>query len=699
MSKNIYLASSQKGSGKSVVGLGLMNSLRGVVTNVGYFKPVGEKYNNKDKFDKESFMIKEIFNIDDELKYINPISIKELNNFISDEENELFFQNIRESYAQIEKDKDIVIIDGCDNTGLASILEFDINIDIANNLDAGVLLVEDGRNKSIDEIVSDVIGGRDAFKEQASDFLGVIVNKVDIEQLSNIEKNLKNILKKKNIDLLGVVPYDNVLSKPRLYDIGRSLGAKILFGDDYLSNIATETVITSMAFENALKYLKDGSLIITGGDRTEILLGSFISYISPAYPNISGIVLTGGLMPNESIIKLIGNLSNFSFPILSVEINTLKTANIINSLDVHITIDDKQKIEIAESLVYKYVDIDKIKSKLEVKKIKKRTPDIFKYELIERARSNKKCIVLPEGSDERTLMAVRRVRAREIADIILLGDKDSILKKARDIDLILDSGVEIIDPIKSPKLEAFVNEYMEIRKHKHCTIDIANDLMQDPIYFGTMMVYNGDVDGLVSGAVHTTRHTIKPAFEIIKTQKNISVASSIFFMCLKDNVLVYGDCAINPNPNAEELAVIAISSADTAKAFGIEPYVALLSYSTGVSGKGPEVDKVKEATEIAKSRRSDLFIEGPIQYDAAVDMDVASVKLPNSKVAGRASVLIFPDLNTGNNTYKAVQRSSGSVAIGPVIQGLNKPVNDLSRGCLVEDIIYTIAITAIQAQV
>jgi phosphate acetyltransferase len=471
-----------------------------------------------------------------------------------------------------------------------------------------------------------------------------------------------------------------------------------LFGQDYLSHIAIETIITSMRFDNAIKYIHDGTLIVTGGDRTEILIGCIASFISPSCPNISGIVLTGGLIPNDNIMKLIGTLYELPLPIFSVKCNTIEAVNTINSLVVHISSNDIQKIDIAKSMVYRHVDYEKINDKLKLEKIRKRTPDIFKYEILEMARSKKKRIVLPEGVDDRTLKAAVWARERGIADIILLGDKDMIVKRVAALGLKLDSEIGIINPSESEKFEDYVTTYYELRKHKHYTMDIARDRMQDTIYYGTMMIYKGEADGLVAGAVHTTQQTIRPAFEIIKTKPDIKNASSIFLMCLKDRVLVYGDCAIIPIPTAEQLSDIAITSANTAKNFGIDPYIAMLSYSTGKSGKGPEVDKVRDATRMARQKRPDLLIEGPIQYDAAIDPVVARIKLPDSKVAGKATVFIFPDLNTGNNTYKAVQRSSGAIAIGPIIQGLKKPVNDLSRGCLVDDIVYTIAITAIQAQ-
>ncbi len=698
MAKNIYLASISPNSGKSIICLGLINALKGIVTNVGYYKPIGQKFRKNESYDKISMMIKNTFDIEDELKHINPVSIKELNHYIANNNQETFFQKVQKTYMKVEKNKDIVMIDGTDYVGMKSAFEFDINADIANNLNASVILVEDGYGKSIDEISSGVFAGKDSFDEQSCDFLGIIVNKIEVERYSEVDHDLRKILGKRKIDYLGTVPCDSILPRPRLYDIARSLDAEILFGKDHLSNIATETIIASMSFENALKYIHDGSLIITGGDRNEILLGCITSMSSSSYPNISGIVLTGGLLPNDNIMKLIGSLSDLPLSIFSVKHSTIETINKINSLVVHVSSDDYQKIDIAKSLVNKYVDYEKINDYLNIEKIRKRTPEIFKYEILERARSQKKRIVLPEGDEERTLKAAVWVRDREIADIILLGDKNMIRKKAAFFGLEIGNGVDIIDPNESEKFDDYVKTYYELRKHKHYTMDIAQDRMQDTIYYGTMMVYKGDADGLVSGAANTTQHTIRPAFEIIKTKPNIANASSIFLMCLKDRVLVYGDCAIIPIPTAEQLSDIAITSADTPKNFGIDPYIAMLSYSTGKSGKGPEVDKVREATEIARSKRPDLLIEGPIQYDAAIDPDVARIKLPDSKVAGKATVFIFPDLNTGNNTYKAVQRSSGAIAIGPVMQGLKKPVNDLSRGCLVEDIVYTIAISVIQAQ-
>jgi phosphate acetyltransferase len=324
---------------------------------------------------------------------------------------------------------------------------------------------------------------------------------------------------------------------------------------------------------------------------------------------------------------------------------------------------------------------------------------MFQYNLLKRAQKIRKHIVLPEGTDERILLAAARLKVLDVVDITLLGSKSQIREKIKELGISMNlEKVNIIDPVSSSKFEDYANTFYELRKHKNINLNMARDIMQDVSFYGTMMVYKGDADGMVSGAVNTTQHTIRPALQFIKTKPNVSVVSSVFFMCLDDRVSVFGDCAINPNPTAEQLAEIAISSADSSAAFGIEPKVAMLSYSSGSSGSGADVDKVRKATEIVKQLRPDIKIEGPIQYDAAVDIKIGKKKMPNSKVAGEASVLIFPDLNTGNNTYKAVQRETGAIAIGPMLQGLNKPVNDLSRGCTVDDIFNTVIITAIQAQ-
>jgi len=452
-----------------------------------------------------------------------------------------------------------------------------------------------------------------------------------------------------------------------------------------------------MTISNAIERFTDGILIITPGDREDMLLAAMVSSVATTYPNISGIVLCGGLEPSDPIKKLLGGLSGFNIPILQVPWDTFETTVRISNLQVSLYAGDTEKIESVFRDIQRYVRRDEVFHLFDSKRAPKTTPIVFLHGLIERAQHLRRCIVMPEGDEPRTLKAVSRVLADSVADIVLLGDENAIREAANRSDARIERA-KIINPVQSKSLDRYAETYYQLRKHKGISEDQARDTMTDPIFFGTMMVHLGDAQGLVSGAVHTTRHTISPAFQIIKTKPGISIVSSVFFMCLEDRVLVYGDCAVNPNPSAQELAEIAISSAQTARAFGFEPLIAMLSYSTGESGVGPEVEQIKEATKLVKEHASDLKVEGPIQYDAAISPDTAKTKLPESLVAGKANVFIFPDLNSGNTAYKAVQRSAHALAVGPVLQGLNKPVNDLSRGCSVEDIVYTIAITAIQAQ-
>jgi len=464
-----------------------------------------------------------------------------------------------------------------------------------------------------------------------------------------------------------------------------------------LKRVVRQSKIAAMKLENFLEHIDDGDLIIVPGDRADIIVGSIATIQSRNYPNIAGLLLTGGLTPNRAVKNLFEGFNEFPMPILSVNDDTFTTALKVNNVPAVITAKSERKIALAQGLFSSNVDIKTIEEKIQLVSSETVTPMMFEYNLFERARSNRKKIVLPESEDERILRATEILLRRDVVDIVLLGVKEEIEYRSTSLGLDI-SGAEIICPCESPLMDEFVETFYELRKKKGLTIEAAKDAMSHVTYFATMMVHMGYADGMVSGAVNTTGDTIRPALQIIKTKPGISTVSSIFFMCLDTKVLVYGDCAVNQDPNADELAQIAISSADTAKMFGIEPKVAMLSYSTGSSGHGEDVEKVRLAANIAQKARPDLLIEGPIQYDAAVDLKVGKTKLPDSKVAGQASIFIFPDLNTGNNTYKAVQRSSGAVAIGPVLQGLKKPVNDLSRGCLVADIVNTVAITVIQAQ-
>ena len=455
-------------------------------------------------------------------------------------------------------------------------------------------------------------------------------------------------------------------------------------------------LVAGMTAEHVVERLTEGAAVITPGDRSDVVLAVASAHAAEGFPSLSAIILNGGMALHRSIAKLVTGLG-LRLPIVATDLGTFETASAVAEARGRVTATSQRKIDTAIALMDRHVDIADLLERLAIPIPTVTTPQMFTYQLMERARADRKRIVLPEGDDDRILRAAGRLLRRGVAELTILGEESAVRSRAAELGVDL-SAATVLNPRTSELCDKFADQYAELRKKKGVSLEQAREIIHDVSYFGTMLVHNGIVDGMVSGAAHTTAHTVRPAFEIIKTQPDVSTVSSIFLMCLADRVLAYGDCAIVPDPTAEQLADIAISSARTAAQFGIEPRVAMLSYSTGTSGSGSGVEKVRTATELVRQRDPELMVEGPIQYDAAVDPTVAAAKMPDSEVAGRATVLIFPDLNTGNNTYKAVQRSAGAVAIGPVLQGLNKPVNDLSRGALVEDIVNTVAITAIQAQ-
>lgn len=693
--KNIYISATEPRSGKSAVALGLTKILGESTNKIGYIKPIGRGAHGGE--DSDVTLVKELLGLKVPAEMISPLGMDEAKTYIASGNTDGLLTRILRSAHSNCADCDIIIVEGSDFTGAISALEFDINADISKTLDAPVIMVANGQGRTASEIVGQVAAARESFDDRGCDVIGAIVTKVEPDQLDKVKSTLEIEFAKTNLDLLGVIPYDPLLGRPRMKEIAEKIGAKVLFGTEYLNNLVSQPRIAAMSIGNVLNRITDGMLIITPGDRNDMILAAMVSRVSSTYPNISGIVLTGGYEPVDSVKRLIGGLSGFNIPILQLPLDTFESAIRINQMEVSLYPDDHQKIEALYRATKRHVNQDKLNKYLQLKRTPKTTPIAFLNGLMERSSSQKKRIVMPEGDEERTLKAVSRVLEENIADIILLGDPKVILEKANRLDAKIDRAT-IINPAESDKLEAYTEAYFQMRQHKGITRDHAHDVMIDPIYFGTMMVGLDDADGLVSGAVHTTRHTITPAFQIIKTRPGISLVSSIFFMCLEDRVLVYGDCAVNPNPSAEELADIAVSSAETATSFGFDPLIAMLSYSTGTSGVGPEVERVAQATDLVRQKAPQLKVEGPIQYDAAISLETAKTKLPDSLVAGHANIFIFPDLNAGNTAYKAVQRSAHAIAVGPVLQGLNKPVNDLSRGCLVEDIVYTIAITAIQAQ-
>ena len=695
MSKAIYIATSEAESGKSMIALGLMSMLLGKTKKVAYFRPIIPNYPDN-VMDNHIHTILNHFGLDQSYEESYALTGTEvIHKKANNQEGELI-DIIIEKYKRLEAKYDFILVEGTDFLGEGVFIELDLNVLIAKNLGIPVIIVSNAKNKSVEEAVSSIHLAFDSFDEKEVMVLAVVANKVPPDSMSGLYDNLREVIPQKT--MVYAIPYFGSLDNPTIRELADVLNAKVLFGENFLNNQGGNFIVGAMQLRNFLRRLIENCLVITPGDRADIIMGALQAHLSANYPKISGIVLTGGIVPEEPILKLIEGLTQV-VPIILAEDGTFETANIIGSARSHIYADNKQRIYTSIESFEKYVNLDELADKLVTFQPDGITPRMFQYNLVVRAKKNKKHIVLPEGNDERILRAAARLVAQDIVTLTILGEKNKVLQLAESVGIELDlSKISILNPMESPKFEDYVDTLYELRKKKLLNREAASDLMSDVSYFGTMMVYKGDADGMVSGAIHTTQHTIRPALQFVKTRPGVSVVSSVFFMCLEDRVSVFGDCAINPNPTAAELAEIAISSAESSIAFGIEPRVAMLSYSSGTSGQGEDVNRVREATEIVKQMRPDIKIEGPIQYDAAVDMEVGKSKLPNSEVAGQATVLIFPDLNTGNNTYKAVQRETGAVAIGPMLQGLNKPVNDLSRGCTVDDVFNTVVITAIQAQ-
>ncbi|GAB3741189.1 phosphate acetyltransferase [Spirosoma lituiforme] len=695
MTKAIFIASVEPYTGKSLLALGLVNSLLGKTQKVGYFKPI---------ITQQLPGQKEI-HIEAILDYFAlPISYEDTYAFTRQEALQRMelegrsemLNTIISKYKKLEESCDFTIIEGSDFLGEGIAFEFESNADIAKNLGVPVLIIISGENKSTAQIISSALSALQGFESREVQVLGLVANRVQPEQVDDVRELLRMQLPTDM--MLTVIPWEKQLQSPTMKEIRDALGAKVLVGESLLSNQVDNFVTGAMMLPNFLNYIKENVLIVTPGDRGDIIIGALQANLSANYPKVAGIVLTAGTVPDEPVTRLIEGLQTV-IPILTVQQGTFGTTTAIGGIHSRITVDNRKKIELAIDVFEKNVDTKALDARLVTFRSEGITPHMFQYQLVKTARSQRKHIVLPEGNDDRILKAAVRLVTQNVVDLTILGDETEVLASIKRLGLTLDTSVvNIVNPATSENYEAYSATLYELRKAKNVNLDMARDMMLDVSYFGTMMVYQGHADGMVSGAVHTTQHTIRPALQFIKTKPGVSLVSSVFFMCLPDRVSVFGDCAVNPNPTAPQLAEIAISSAESSARFGIEPRIAMLSYSSGTSGEGEDVEKVRQATAIVRAKRPDLKIEGPIQYDAAVDPSVGSQKLPNSDVAGRASVLIFPDLNTGNNTYKAVQRETGALAIGPMLQGLNKPINDLSRGCTVDDVFNTVVITAIQCQ-
>jgi phosphate acetyltransferase len=693
MSKNLYIATMEPRGGKSVVALGIMELLSRRLHKIGFFRPIIPDVER----DNNIQLILSRYNLKLSYDQMYAYRHEDAQHMAAVGEYDALLKNILAKYKTLESQCNFVLCEGTDYTGVSSAFEFDFNADVANNLGCPILMVLNGREKSPQEIIEGIRFARESLESRGCTILATIVNRISPPSLELVDTHLGQA------SAAGapvyVLPEVPMLGKPSVGEIAVALDGRILQGEpDRMNREVLDIKIAAMSLPHFLDYITEGTLVITPGDRHDVILGSLAAAASETYPSISGLLLTGGLTPEPSIRKLMeGFKKSAAVPIFSVGADTYTTAMNAGSVRAALTPQNDRKIAAALGVFESHVNISELEDRIAVVRSKRITPIMFEYELIERAKIDRRHIVLPEGHEERILRAAEILLRRRVAEITLLGNPEEIKYTIGTLGLNLE-GVRIINPLLSERLDDYTATYYEMRRHKGISRDMARDTMTDVSYYGTMMVRQGDGDGMVSGAVHTTGDTIRPALQIIRTRPGFSIVSSVFLMCLADRVLIYGDCAVNPDPDAEQLADIAVSSAETAKMYGIEPRIAMCSYSTGQSGKGKDVEKVREATRLVRQRRPDLKIEGPIQYDAAVDAGVAKTKLPASEVAGQATVFIFPDLNTGNNLYKAVQRSANAVAIGPVLQGLNKPVNDLSRGCTITDIVNTVAITAIQAQ-
>jgi len=679
----IYVASPEGDTGKSTIALGILHRLTATVARVGVFRPITRLGEDRD-YILELLLAHTTAGL--AYEQCVGVSYQQLH-----EDPDVAIADIVDRFHAMAEHCDAVLVVGSDYTNVASPSELSVNARIAVNLGAPVVLAVRAKGRTPDEVVQVVELCLAELAAQHAYTAAIVANRCEPSQLKAVAAALEKVTPQ-----TYVLPAEPLLVAPSVADLQQAVDGALIKGDEaLLGREVMSVLVAGMTAEHVLERLTDAMAVITPGDRSDVVLAVVSAHAAEGFPSLSAIVLNGGLELHPSIAALVSGLG-LRLPIVATALGTFETASAVASARGRVTATSQRKIDTALALVDKYVDIGDLLAQLAIPIPTVTTPQMFEYQLLDRARSHRKRIVLPEGNDDRILKAAGRLLQRRVADLTILGDEAQIRSRAAELGVDLVAAT-VLNPRTSELCDQFAEQYAQLRKRKGVTVEQAREIIHDVSYFGTMLVHNDIVDGMVSGAVHTTAHTVRPAFEIIKTQRDVSTVSSIFLMCLADRVLAYGDCAIVPGPTSEQLADIAISSARTAAQFGIDPRVAMLSYSTGSSGIGTDVDKVRTATELVRKRAPDLLVEGPIQYDAAVEPSVAATKMPDSPVAGRATVLIFPDLNTGNNTYKAVQRSAGAVAIGPVLQGLNKPVNDLSRGALVSDIVNTVAITAIQA--
>jgi phosphate acetyltransferase len=684
MATSVYVASVEGYTGKSTVALGVLEQLSRRVERVAVFRPVV-------RGDAATDYVLDLLVSHDavQLSYDECAGVTYAD-LHRDPEGAL--DRIVDRFHQVAEKADAVVVVGSDYTDVGAPTEFSFNARIAANLGSPVLLVLNAHERTPDEVHTAADLAVSELRAHHGTLFAVMANRADEDQLDDVVKALEGLAVP-----AFAIPEEPLLSAPSVADLMRACHGRLVSGEEsLLSQETTGVLVAAMTLPHVLDRLFDGAVVVTPGDRPEVVLGVLTAQVSANFPQMAGIVLNGGFELPAQVSTLIDGLGA-TMPIVGTSMDTSEAARALTSVRGRLQKHSPRKVATALRIFDERVDGDVLLDRLELARTTAVTPLMFEHQLIDMAVADRRHIVLPEGDEDRVLRAADIVLRRRIADLTILGEAADVQRRASLLGVDI-SGATVVSP-KDPELRGrFAAAYHERRKHKGIDLERARDIVIDVSYFGTMMVELGLADGMVSGAAHTTAHTIRPALEVVRTAPDVSVVSSVFFMCLRDQVLVYGDCAVNPDPTAAQLADIALASARTAAAFGVEPRVAMLSYSTGASGAGSDVDKVIEATAMVRERAPSLLVEGPIQYDAAIDAAVARTKLPDSQVAGRATVFVFPDLNTGNNTYKAVQRSAGALAVGPILQGLNKPVNDLSRGALVRDIVNTIAITAIQAQ-
>ncbi|TGE81301.1 phosphate acetyltransferase [Pseudoalteromonas sp. KS88] len=711
MARRIMLVPISTGVGLTSVSVGLVRALEQKAVKVNFFKPIAQPRSGETGPEKSTQIVTQGSPINPP----TPFALDYAEQMIGDGKGDDLLEEIVERFESTISNDEVAIIEGMVPTRRQPYAGR-VNREIAQTLGAEIVFILTPGNDSNDQIEDklEIAAGYYGGVGHAR-VLGCIFNKVNApldeegraradlvdshnpDALENEVNRLASLplFRKHPFMLLGSIPWDFELVAPRVKDLSAYLKAEVLNEGDMVHRRLRRVTFCARTVSNILNHFTPGALLVTPGDRSDVLVAACLSAMNGT--KIGAILLTGGFKPEPRIMTLCEQAMATGLPILCTGADTWRTSLLLHNFNMEVPCDDIQRIDKVKYHNASFIDSDWLDTLAKsVGKTRKMSPPAFRYLLTDKARHANKTVVLPEGNEPRTIKAAAICGMRGIAKTVLLGDREEILRIAVQQGVELNENVTIVEP--QQVLQDYVAPMVEIRKTKGLTEVVALEQLQDNVVLGTMMLEQGVVDGLVSGAVNTTANTIRPPLQLIKTAPGSSLVSSVFFMLLPDQVLVYGDCAINPDPSAEQLADIAIQSADSAAAFGIEPRVAMISYSTGTSGTGADVEKVREATQLAQQKRPDLIIDGPLQYDAAIMENVALKKAPNSPVAGKATVFIFPDLNTGNTTYKAVQRSADLISIGPMLQGMRKPVNDLSRGALVDDIVYTIALTAIQAE-